>query len=66
MCWNIYGPDPIQFSNATGLEWQAALKKTKVKLHLLTDIDVLLIVEKVIRGGICHAIRDMQKLLANT
>ena len=31
-------------------------KKTKVKLDLLTDIDMLLMVEKVIIGGICHPI----------
>ena len=30
--------------------WQAALKKTEVRLELLTDIDMLLMVEKVIRG----------------
>ena len=32
------------------------LKKTEVKLKLLTDIDMLLIVEEGITGGICHAI----------
>ena len=32
------------------------LKKTKVKLNLLTDIDILLMVEKGIRGVICHGI----------
>ena len=36
--------------SAPGLAWQAALKKTKVKLDLLTDIDMLLMVEKGIRG----------------
>ena len=35
------------------LAWQAALKKTKVKLDLLTGIDMLLMVEKGVRGGIC-------------
>ena len=34
----------------------SSLKKTKVKLDLLTDIDMLLMVEKVISGGICHGI----------
>ena len=38
------------------LAWQAALKKTKVNLYLLTDIDMSLMVEKGIREGICHAI----------
>ena len=40
----------------TGLAWQAALKMTKVKLDFLTDIDMLLMVEKGIRGGICQSI----------
>ena len=31
-------------------------KKTEVKLELLTDNDMLLMVEKGIREGICHAI----------
>ena len=32
--------------SAPGLAWQAASKKTKVKLDLLTDINMLLMVEK--------------------
>ena len=39
MCLEIYELDPAKFLPAPGLAWQAALKKTKVKLHLLTDID---------------------------
>ena len=35
---------------------EAALKKNKVKLDLLTNIDMLLKVEKGIGGGICHSI----------
>ena len=38
------------------LAWPAALKKTKVKLDLLTDANMLLMVEKGIRGGICHSL----------
>ena len=39
----------------------SSLKKTKVKLDLLTDIDMLLMVEKGIRSGICHAIHRYVK-----
>ena len=46
----------LDFLTAPGLVWQGALKKTKVKLDLLTDIDMLLVVEKGIRRGICHAL----------
>ena len=38
MCLEIYELDPAKFLPAPGLVWQAALKKTKVKLDLLTDI----------------------------
>ena len=65
MCINVYELDPANFLSAPGLAWQAALKKTKVKLDLLTDIDMLLMVGKGIRGGICHSIY-MQKLITNT
>ena len=40
------------------LAWQ---KKTEVKLELLTDIDMLLMVEKRVRGGICHPIHEYAK-----
>ena len=53
---NIYGLDPVKFISAPGLAWQAALKRTKVKLDLLTNIDMLLIVEKCVRGRICYSI----------
>ena len=52
----IYELDPAHFLSASGLTWQACLKKTEVRLELLTDVDMLLMVEKGIRGGICHAI----------
>ena len=56
MFLKIYELDLIKFISGPGLAQQAALKKTKVKLELLTDIDMLLMVEKGIRGGICTAV----------
>ena len=55
-CIEIYELDPTHFLSALGFAWQTCLKKTGVELDLLTDIDVLLVVEKGIRGGMCHAI----------
>ena len=44
-CIKIYELHPAHFSSAPGLAWQTCLKKAKVKLELLTDIDMLLMVE---------------------
>ena len=61
MCIKVYELDPAHFLSLPGLAWQACLKKTNVKLHLLTDYDMLLMVEEGIRGGICHAIHRHAK-----
>ena len=55
ICLEIYELDPVYFVSAPGLAWQACLKKTEVKLELITDYDMLLMIEKGIRGGICQA-----------
>ena len=52
----MYELDPTKVFSVPGLAWQAALKKTKVKLDLLTKIVLLLMVEKGVRGGIQHSI----------
>ena len=52
-CIEIYELDLAHFLSAPGLAWQASLKKTGVKLELLTDDNMLLMVEESIRGGIC-------------
>ena len=52
----IYQLNPAKFCSAPALACNAPLQNTKVKLNLLTDIDRLLMVEKVITGGICHSI----------
>ena len=60
MCLKIYHLDPVKFISASGLAQQTALKETEVKLEL-TDIDVLLMVEKRIRRRICHIIHQYPK-----
>ena len=61
-CVEIYELGSAHFLSATGLAWQSCLKKTKVKLELLTDIDMLLMVEEGIRGRICQAIHRHPKV----
>ena len=54
-CLEIYKLDPVYFLNAPGLTWRSCLKKTQVKLELLTDNNMLMMFEKGIRGGMCQA-----------
>ena len=61
MCIKEYELDPAHFLSFPGLAWQACLKKTNIELELLTDHDVLLMVEEGIRGGICHSIHRYAK-----
>ena len=60
-CLKNYELDPAHFVSLPGLAWQACLKKTNVELELLTDYDMVLMVEQGIRGGICHAIQRYAK-----
>ena len=55
MCLEIYKLDSAKFFSVPGLAWRKTFKKIKVKLDLLTCIDMLLVAEKGIRGGICHS-----------
>ena len=41
-CLKYYSLDPAHFYTAAGLAWKACLKKTGVRLELLTDPDMLL------------------------
>ena len=65
-CTEIYGVDPSYFYTAPGLAWQACFKKTDVKLELLIDIDMLMMVEKGIRGGICQSTHRLLEQIINT
>ena len=54
-CIEIYGLDPSHLLSAPGLAWQACFKKANVNLELLTDVDMLLMIEAGIRGGTCQS-----------
>ena len=61
MCIKEYELDPAHFLSLPGLAWQACLKKTNIELELLTDYDMLLMVEEGIRCGICHSVHRYAK-----
>jgi len=48
-----YGLDPAHYFSAPGMSWDTLLKKTKVQLELLTDIDMHLFMENGLRGRVC-------------
>ena len=52
ICIENYKLDPAHYFTAPGLAWDACLKITGVELELLSDIDMLLMIEKGIRGGV--------------
>ena len=52
VCLDNYRLDPMFYYTAPGLAWDACLKIAKVRLELLTDYDMLMMVEKGIRGGV--------------
>ena len=56
LCLNTYKLDPAYFLSLPRLAWQACLKHSGIRLELISDIDMLLMFEKGIRGGICHSV----------
>ena len=56
VCLDNYGLDPAHFYMAPGLAWRTCLKKTGIRLELLLDPDMLLMVEKGIRGGTTQSV----------
>ena len=60
-CIEIYELDQAHFVFGPGLAWEDCLKKTGVRLELLTDSDMLLMTEEGIKGGMSQAIHRYAK-----
>ena len=59
-CIEIYELDPAHFYLHRD-SMASLFKDIGVELELLTDVDMLLMIEKGIRGGICHAVHRYAK-----
>ena len=46
VCIEIFELDPARFLSAPGLAWKASLIKTEVALELITNVDMLRLIEK--------------------
>ena len=53
-----YELDPAYLLSLPRFAWHACLKITRVKLELITDINILLMIVSGMRGGVCHVIRS--------
>ena len=45
--------DPVHYVSAPGLAWEAMLLNTKVELDLITDLEIMDMIERQKRGGLC-------------
>ena len=63
LCEKNYELDPAHFFTIPGMAWDAMLKMTGIKLELFEkgQIDMLLMIEKGIRGGISNAFKRYAK-----
>ena len=52
-CMKHYSLDPANYISAPGLAWDAMLLKTGIELDLITDLEMLKMVERAKRGGLC-------------
>ena len=51
-CIESYGLDPAHYYTLPGYTWDAMLKYTDITFELLTDIDMVMFIERGIRGGL--------------
>eukprot|EP00116_Pleurobrachia_bachei_P001435 sb/3461697/ len=52
LCLEAHGLDPCHYVSLPAFAWDAMLRMTKVKLEVLTDIEMYTFLEKALRGGV--------------
>ena len=55
-CMNNYKLDPANYISAPGLAWDAMLLETGIELDLITDLEMLKMIENSKRGGLCFVV----------
>ena len=53
-CLQYYKLDPFHYFTSAGLSWGAMLKMTRIRLELMTDVDMYQFIEKGLREGISY------------
>ena len=56
-CLKVYNLDPAYFVSTPSLAFQAMLKVTKAEIETFTDIDMILMTEKGISGGLTQVVK---------
>jgi len=51
-CIVSYGFDPAHYYTLPGFTWDAMLKHTCIRFELLTDVDMIVFIERGTRGGL--------------
>ena len=60
-CLKYYELDTCHYYSSPGLSWDATLKKTKIELEKISDIDKYVFIEKGTRGGVSYIAKRYAK-----
>ena len=61
VCLTDYGLDPLHYYSSPGLSWDSMLKMTGIQLGKIDNIDIHLLLEKGMRGGVSYISKSYSK-----